>query len=82
MTLNRVIVQRGKEKRIVQRSMIPEGFRYVKDYKEPEKNFSKLPKSKLKDKLKKDLQAHLDNENIEYGEEATKADLIALIVGE
>lgn len=83
MAKNKIIVADSKRnKRIVQPSMIPAGFRYVKDYKESEKDFSELSKSKLNDKLKKDLQAYLDNKNVEYDSDATKDELIDLIVGE
>lgn len=37
MAKNKIIVKKGKEKRIVQPSMIPEGFAYVGDYKAPVK---------------------------------------------
>lgn len=34
--LDRIVVQKGKEKRVVQRSMVPDGFKYVEDYKAKE----------------------------------------------
>jgi len=38
MTLKRIIVENHKKERmIVQPSMIPPGFKYVEDYKEPKK---------------------------------------------
>jgi len=42
MATNKIVVQdKNKNKRIVQRTMIPQGYFYVKDYKEPKKDENK-----------------------------------------
>ncbi|WP_164670963.1 hypothetical protein [Virgibacillus doumboii] len=52
MAKNKIVVQRGKEKRVVQPSMVPEGFRYVEDYKEPKKASSKQKNAPKKESSK------------------------------
>ncbi|MBD1223288.1 hypothetical protein [Virgibacillus halodenitrificans] len=57
MANKKVIVSNGKERRIVQRSVIPNGFTYVEDYKAPDKvqeNKQTTKKSTKKKQTKKD----------------------------
>ncbi|MCJ0932927.1 HeH/LEM domain-containing protein [Virgibacillus halodenitrificans] len=83
MTNKKIVVADGKgNKRIVQPMIIPSGFKYVEDYTESEKDYSKLPQSKLRKVKNDELKGYLDEKGVEYNSDAKKEDLINLIVGE
>jgi hypothetical protein len=78
--MNKVRVSNGDTSMIVQRSMIPAGYKVVEDYKEPvHEDLAEKTEAQLKKVKKDDLKAYLDSNNVEYSEDATKDDLINAI---
>jgi hypothetical protein len=78
--MDKVRVSNGKQTMIVQKSMIPAGYKIVGDYKEPvQEDLATKTEAQLKKVKKEDLAKYLDDNNVEYSEDATKDDLIAAI---
>jgi len=78
--MNKVRVSNGKQTMIVQKSMIPAGYKIVEGYKEPiQEELSEKTVAQLKKVKNDDLKAYLDENKIEYSEDATKDDLIKAI---
>jgi hypothetical protein len=78
--MSKVRVSNGKETMIVQKAMIPSGYKVVEDYKEPvQEDLATKTEAQLKKVKNDDLKAYLDDNKVEYSEEATKDDLIAAI---
>lgn len=78
--MGKVRVTNGKEFMVVQKSMIPTGYKIVGDYKEPvQEDLAAKTETQLKKFKKEELAKYLDDNNVEYSAEATKDDLIKAI---